>query len=62
MNNKLTVSDIAAALNISKATPSLVLNGKAKQAKISKKMEDKVLLKSGDVFFRVHTFIAEMLP
>jgi len=56
MNNKLTISDIAAALNISKATVSLVLNGKAKQAKISKKMEDKVLQYMEEVGYRPNLF------
>jgi LacI family transcriptional regulator len=43
MKKKLAIKDIAAALNVSEASVSFVLNGKARQNGISLKLEDKIL-------------------
>lgn len=40
---KVSIKDIAAQLNISKTTVSFILNGKAKEKRISEKLVDKVL-------------------
>lgn len=56
MKNKLTIADIANALNISKTTVSLVLNGKARQAQISKKLEEKVMKYIEEVGYKPNLF------
>ena len=43
MNNKLSIKDIADKLKISKTTVSYIINGKAKQYRISKTLEKRVL-------------------
>jgi len=43
MKKKLAIKDIAAALNVSETSVSVVLNGKARQNGISVKLEDKIL-------------------
>jgi len=43
MKKKLAMKDIAAALNVSEASVSIVLNGKARQNGISAKLEDKIM-------------------
>ena len=40
---KLSINDIAAKLNISKTTVSFILNGKAKEKRISEELTKKVL-------------------
>lgn len=56
MKGKLTISDIAKALDVSKTTVSLVLNGKARQAQISKKMEERVLKYIDEVGYKPNLF------
>lgn len=56
MKNKLTIADIAKALNISKITVSLVLNGKARQAQISKKLEERVMKYIEEVGYKPNLF------
>lgn len=56
MKKKLTIADIANALDISKTTVSLVLNGKARQAQISKKLEEKVMKYIEEVGYRPNLF------
>ncbi|MEZ2336393.1 LacI family DNA-binding transcriptional regulator [Mucilaginibacter sp. RCC_168] len=43
MKKKLAIKDIASALNVSEASVSIVLNGKARQSGISVKLEDKII-------------------
>lgn len=45
VKTKISIKDIAANLNISKTTVSFILNGKAKEKRISEKLEKKVLNK-----------------
>ncbi len=43
MKKKLSINDIAAQLNVSKSTVSFILNGKAKEKRISDKLAQRVL-------------------
>jgi LacI family transcriptional regulator len=44
MKNKLSIHDIAKELNVSSTTVSFVINGQAREKRISLKMEEKIQL------------------
>jgi LacI family transcriptional regulator len=56
MNEKLSIKDIAKRLNVSTTTVSFVINGKAADKSISKKVTAKVLKLVGELGFRPNSF------
>jgi len=54
--NKVSIKDIATDLNISKTTVSFILNGKAKEKRISDKLVKKVLKKVNELGYEPNQF------
>ena len=52
MSRKITISDIAKKLNVSESLVSFVLNGKAKEMRISEKMQKKVLETAKELHYK----------